>query len=109
MTVTAFDTLKTAKTLTKAGFTKKQADAQVEVLIEMTNELATKKDIEDLKLATKKDIEDLKLATKKDIEDLKLATEKDLELLGHSLTNSLTIRISGIAAIVIGIVKYLPV
>ena len=98
MTVTAFDTLKTAKTLTKAGFTKKQADAQVEVLIEMTNELATKKDIEDLKLATKKDIE-----------DLKLATEKDLELLGHSLTNSLTIRISGIAAIVIGIVKYLPV
>ena len=46
MTTTAFDTLKAAKTLAKAGFTNKQADAQVEVLTELTNELATKKDLE---------------------------------------------------------------
>jgi len=49
MTATAFDTLKTAKTLTKAGFTKKQADAHVEVLMEVTDGLATKAGIKDLK------------------------------------------------------------
>jgi len=46
MTTVTFDTLKAAKTLAKAGFTNKQADAQVEVLTELTNELATKKDLE---------------------------------------------------------------
>ena len=47
MTATAFDTLKAAKTLKSAGFTEEQADAQVEVHMQVTNGLATKKDLEE--------------------------------------------------------------
>jgi len=49
MTATAFDTHKAAKTLTKAGLTNEQADAHVEVLMEVTEGIATKADIKDLK------------------------------------------------------------
>jgi len=47
MTTTAFDTLKAAKTFKNAGFTEEQADAQVEVHMQVTNGLATKKDLEE--------------------------------------------------------------
>ena len=47
MTATAFDTLKAAKTLKNGGFTEEQADAQVEVHMQVTNGLATKKDLEE--------------------------------------------------------------
>ena len=49
-------------------------------------DVATKQDIEDLRVATKKDIEDLRLATKKDIEDLRLATKKDIDH-AHEITD----------------------
>jgi len=45
MTATAFDTHKAAKTLTKSGVTDKQADAHVEVLMQVTDGLATKNDL----------------------------------------------------------------
>ena len=52
MTTTTFDTHKAAKTLTKAGVTDKQADAHVEVHMQVTESLATKKDLKnDLKQA----------------------------------------------------------
>ena len=47
MGTTAFDTLKAAKTLKNGGFTEEQADAQVEVHMQVTNGLATKKDLEE--------------------------------------------------------------
>jgi hypothetical protein len=40
---------------------------------------AVRTDVENLRLATKKDIENLRLATKKDIENLRLATTADIE------------------------------
>ena len=41
----AFDTHKAAKTLATAGFTNEQVDANIEVLMEATSNLATKKDL----------------------------------------------------------------
>ena len=49
MSATAFDTHKVAKTLAKAGFTEPQVEAQVDVLSEIADELATKRDLQDLK------------------------------------------------------------
>ena len=48
MTTTAFDTLKAAKTLKNGGFTEEQADAQVEVHMQVTENLATKHDLKSL-------------------------------------------------------------
>ena len=45
MTTVAFDTHKAAKTLATAGFTNEQVDANIEVLMEVTDGLATKKDL----------------------------------------------------------------
>ena len=43
--------------------------------------LATKHDVEALRLATKQDVEALRLATKQDVEALRLATKQDIALL----------------------------
>ena len=51
------DTLKSANTLRKAGFAAQQAEAVVAV---MTDNLATKEDIENLSLATQRDMKDLR-------------------------------------------------
>ena len=48
MTTAAFDTHRAAKIPTTAGFTNEQVDANIEVLMEVTNNLATKDDIESL-------------------------------------------------------------
>ena len=45
MTTVTFDTLKAAKTFKSAGFTEEQADAQVEVHMHVTENLATKHDL----------------------------------------------------------------
>jgi transposase len=55
------------------------ANAIEETQIVLFDNLATKKDLEELRLATKKDLEELRLATKKDLEELRLATKKDLQ------------------------------
>lgn len=130
MATAAFNAHPVTRRLEKAKFSKAQVDAQVEVLVEITDNLATKDDIESLRLATKDDIESLKIATHKDIESLRLATQNDIEslrlstrkdiehldesfdlklkTLASGLTNSLTFRFGAIAAIVGGMVKYLP-
>jgi hypothetical protein len=60
-----FDTLAYAKKLIAAGFTKKQAEAQAESIAEVINDhLATKKDIEELRVATKRDIDEVKTEIK---------------------------------------------
>jgi len=126
MTTAAFDTHKAARTLTTAGFTNEQVEANIEVLMEVTSNLATKDDIESLRLSTKDDIESLRLATKQDTESLRLATKQDtdalhkdiehldqsfdlkLKALQNELTNSLTMRFIGIIGTSILLMKYLP-
>jgi hypothetical protein len=48
---------------------------------DMATTLATKSDLENLRLATKSDLENLRLATKSEFEKLTLVTEQKLELL----------------------------
>ena len=50
--------------------------------------VATKTDIEHLRVATKTDIEHLRVATKTDIENLRVATKTDLEHLRSEITLS---------------------
>ena len=115
MTTAAFDTHKAARTLTTAGFTNEQVEANIEVLMEVTSNLATKDDIESLRLATKQDIESLRLSTKqdtdslhKDIEHLDQSFDLKLKALQSELTNSLTMRFIGIIGTGILLMKYLP-
>ena len=92
----AFDTYKFVKRLTAHGFTEEQAEVLAAEQVNLLNSnLATKADIEALRLATKADIagvqqeiETLRLATKADIagvqqeiETLRLATKADMEAL----------------------------
>lgn len=104
MTTAAFDTHRAAKILTTAGFTNEQVDANIEVLMEVTNNLATKDDIESLRLSTKQDTDSLH----KDIEHLDQSFDLKLKALQNGLTNSLTMRFIGLVGTGIFLMKYLP-
>ena len=86
------------------GFSEQQAHTLVCFYKDnVESDLATKKDIEQLRVDTKKDIEQLRVDTKKDIEQLRADTKKDIEQLRADvkkdiklLENSLTIRLGGI-------------
>jgi len=62
-------------------------------------------------MATKRDLDDLRLATKQDIDDLRLATKLDLDLLKSDLKDELTSKLRGmffaIAGLFIGVVGLL--
>jgi len=104
MSSIAFDTHAAANRFKRAGFTEDQVEALVEVTRETTglpdiSTLATKSDIEQLRLATKSDIvllksdivllksdiEQLRLSTKSDIEQLRVATKADIEKLAEAV------------------------
>ncbi len=82
-----FDTHKFVKNLVASGFTEQQAESLANEQINLINSnLATKENIEQLRLETKENIESIKenieqlrLATKADIEQLRLETQKDIE------------------------------
>jgi len=44
-------------------------------------DVATKHDLDDLRVATKHDLDDLRVATKRDIDDLRVAAKGDMDLL----------------------------
>ncbi len=74
--------------LIDAGFTQRQAEAQVEVLTDYADSsFATKKDIEELRFATKRDIEEVKRDLKRDMQELEL---------------KLTVKISSIVGVIVG-------
>lgn len=74
----AYDIFELAKDLKEANVSEKQIDALIKFEKakdeHLLNNLATKKDIEDLKVATKTDIS----LIQRDIEDLKISTKIDL-------------------------------
>jgi sensor domain CHASE-containing protein len=67
----------------QGGFEDKAAKAVVAAVTSLLTpsfaDLATKADLENLRLATKADLEQFKQATKTDFENLRLATKADLE------------------------------
>ncbi|MEW6545049.1 MAG: coiled-coil domain-containing protein [Nitrospirota bacterium] len=80
------DTLHAYETLrSQGGFEDKAAKAVVEAVTSLLTpsfaDLATKTDLEQLRITTKADLEQLRLATKADLEQLRQATKADLEQL----------------------------
>ncbi|MDQ7832497.1 MAG: hypothetical protein RDU30_12250 [Desulfovibrionaceae bacterium] len=68
MANTTFDTLAFAKRLMEAGFTERQAEAQVTVLREIVeSELATKRDLRELELRLTTEVVKTNAETKADI------------------------------------------
>ena len=74
------DTLKSANTLRKAGLPALQAEAVVEV---MTDNLATKEDIENLSLVTQRDMKDLR----RDMKDMDTSFRSDMKDLRRDMAN----------------------
>lgn len=93
MTATAFNAFTVIKRYEEAEIPKQHIDAHVEVLMEVTDNLATKEDIKSLH---------------KDIEHLSESFDLKLETLESNLTNSLTMRFVGIIGLAIVAMKYLP-
>lgn len=74
------DTLEIADQLKKAGFTPQQAEASARVFMGIAStDLATKRDVDDLKIAVKRDLDELKIAVKRDLDELKIAAKRDLD------------------------------
>ena len=69
------DTLKSANTLRQAGVPEKQAQAMVEV---MTDNLATKEDIENLSLATQRDMKELGNSLHHEMKELDISIRSDM-------------------------------
>lgn len=71
MNAAAFDTCAAAKRLRDAGFDEDQAEAAVSMVRDAIgsdrDQLATKADLEQLRIATKADLEQLRIATKADL------------------------------------------
>lgn len=90
--------------LKQNGFNEQQAHTLVYFYKDsIESELATKRDIEQLRADTKKDIEQLRADTKKDIEQLRAEIKRDIEQLRADtkkdikiLESSLTIRLGSI-------------
>lgn len=84
MTPFSFDTLGASKQLREAGMPEGMAEAVVSVFQHATmtpdiSHLATKDDLEGLRVATRTDLEGLQAATKADLDGLRIATKADLE------------------------------
>ena len=75
----AFDTLQAAKQLQKSGFAEPQAEAIVSIVSDKREEVATKSDLEILRI----DLENFREATKTDFENLKQKTKVEIENLGE--------------------------
>ena len=69
--------------LESVNFTREQGETLMELIEERQQiglaDLATKRDIDDLRQATKRDIDDLRQATERDIDDLRQATKRDID------------------------------
>ena len=95
MTTNGLNTLEYAERLMRAGVPEEHAKAQAMVLYEIINStLATKRDIEELRLASKRDIKELD--TK--IETIRAELKKDIKTLDEKI--SLRINAASAAAVV---------
>ena len=78
----AFDTHRFVKRLTESGFTEQQAETLADEHVALLNSnLATKADIEALRLATKADIDALRQETKAGIDALGQGTKAEIDAL----------------------------
>jgi hypothetical protein len=121
-TAASFDTLAYAKKLRDAGVPEAQAEVHAEALAAVIEgNLATKtdageikRDVESLRAELKRDIESLRAELTRDIESLRAELTRDIESLRTELTRDiaemgykLTIRMGGMAVIIIGVLATL--
>jgi hypothetical protein len=66
---------------------------------DMGTTLATKQDLESLRVATKQDLESLRVATKQDLESLRVATTQDLLLLKQEMVSRFALQSQEIATL----------
>lgn len=106
MTSLAFDTHASVKKLKDAGFTEQQAEAQVEVLVEIIeSNLVTKRDLKEVEAALKLDIAEVK----RDVEALRLATKHDLEVLKQELRAEMWRIVGAQTIVLIGVMVALKI
>ena len=81
------NTLRLAKRLEEAGFPPAQAEAQIQVLIELLTmqEAATKTDIQKLRLRTKRDLRLTEAQLRKEIQQLEAQIRKEIQQLETQL------------------------
>ncbi len=90
----AFDTLQFAKRAEKAGFTKQQAEFQAEEIAHIiSTEIATKRDLVDLKNELCSEMKDIRSEIK--------TLRNDME----SMANKLTLKVGAMMAVAIGVLS----
>ena len=78
MTATAFDTLKAARDLEAAGIDSRQAEAIVSTIRQSGDAVATKSDLEAVRIAMSADLEAVRIALRADLDTARSAMRADL-------------------------------
>ena len=78
MTATAFDTLKAARDLEAAGIDSRQAEAIVSTIRQSGDAVATKSDLEAVRIAMSADVEGVRIALRADLDTARSAMRADL-------------------------------
>lgn len=86
-----FDTDFAIRRICESGVNEIQARAIVREIVDAQNELASKRDMNDLEVAVKRDMNDFEVAVKRDMKDLEIAVKKDMESFRLELVNSINL------------------
>ena len=78
VTATAFDTLKAARDLEAAGIDSRQAEAIVSTIRQSGDAVATKSDLEAVRIAMSADVEGVRIALRADLDTARSAMRADL-------------------------------
>ena len=97
MTATAFDTLKAARDLEAAGIDSRQAEAIVSTIRQSGDAVATKSDLEAVRIAMSADVEGARIALRADLDTARSAMRADLaELKSDMLKGAIGIVIANV-------------
>lgn len=81
-----YSAFKHSKLLEEAGFSRHQAEIQVQVITEIIEgDLATKQDLKNLEHSTRQDLKNLEISTKQDLKNLENSTKQDLKSLENKI------------------------
>jgi hypothetical protein len=104
VTATAFDTLKAARDLEAAGIDSRQAEAIVSTIRQSGDAVATKSDLEAVRIAMSADVEGVRIALSADLEAVRIATRADLDTARSAMRADLAELKSDMLKVAIGIV-----
>ena len=97
---TAIETIGTAQVLKDAGVEPVHAEAIAKVVVAQREELATKSDIEALRISTKSDISSLRNELKSEIDSLRNLLESKISNLRWTMVV--------VGGLIVALVKFLP-